>query len=84
MPFSANSQTKSPTFKSAGTPEQTNLTVKSVAGTWIVENGIGENVGGSTVKEEAIKQACEIAKGQNASEIAVLREDGAHEKTIDI
>jgi hypothetical protein len=70
--------------QSAGTPEDTKLTVKLMGSEWIVENNIGESVGSAATQEEAIHIAQSKAPLQNASIISVLGSVGNVERTIDV
>jgi hypothetical protein len=72
------------TDETAGTPEESSLTVKLLGEEWIVENGVGKSVGSARTREAAIEKAREVAAAEKASSIAVLGPDGALEKTVGI
>lgn len=69
---------------SHGTPEETSLTVKFMAGTWIVENGLSESVASTEDCESAVQKAREAAAAQGASGITVLDAEGALQSTLSV
>jgi hypothetical protein len=70
--------------KTQGTSEQTSLTVKLLAGTWIIENALGSSVGSAEDRASAVDLARQAAGGEKASSISVLSADGTVEEVINL